>query len=139
MRPVVVFDTNILIASLIVRTAPPAQLYDAWKERRLTLVTSEEQLAEFARVSRSPRVRRFFARAEAGRLVNELRAVASVLRRLPSVTVSSDSSDDFLFAMVEAGQADYLVTGDKSGVLAVRRYGKARIVSARQMVEILGR
>ncbi len=70
-------------------------------------------------------------------MVNELRALATVLTKLPSVTISSDPADDFLFAMAKAGQADYLVTGDKSGVLSIRRYGKTRIVTARQMVEVL--
>ncbi len=137
MQPVVIFDTNILVAALVVRTSPPARLYEAWKEGRLRLVTSEMQVEEFGRVSREPRVRRFFTRAEAGRMVNELRALATVLTKLPSVTISSDPADDFLFAMVKAGQADYLVTGDKSGVLSIRRYGKTRIVTARQMVEVL--
>lgn len=139
MRPVVVFDTNVLLAALITRTAPPAQLYEAWKARRLTLVTSEAQLEEFARVSRSLHVRRFFKPAEAGRLVNELRALATVLKRLPSVTVSPDPADDFLFAMAKVSRADYLVTGDKAGVLALRKYGRTRIMTARQLVELLER
>jgi predicted nucleic acid-binding protein len=32
--------------------------------------------------------------------------------------------------MCEAGQADYLVTGDKSGLLALERHKGTRIVSA---------
>ncbi|MBI3797184.1 MAG: putative toxin-antitoxin system toxin component, PIN family [Deltaproteobacteria bacterium] len=134
-----VFDTNVLISALITRTAPSAQLYEAWKARRLTLVTSETQLEEFAQVSRSPQVRRFFKPAEAGRLVNELRSLARVLKKLPSVTVSPDPADDFLFAMTKVGRADYLVTGDKAGVLALRKYGKTRIVTARQLIELLKR
>jgi predicted nucleic acid-binding protein len=34
-------------------------------------------------------------------------------------------------ALAEASQADYLVTGDKSGLLALERHKSARIVSAR--------
>ena len=32
---------------------------------------------------------------------------------------SPDPTDDFLLALSEAGKADYLVTGDKSGLLAL--------------------
>jgi predicted nucleic acid-binding protein len=103
------------------------------------LVTSEEQLEEFARVSRYPHVRRFLTRAEAGRLMNELRALATVLGKLPSVTISLDPADDFLFAMAKVCKADYLVTGDKSGVLTIQQYGKTRIMTARQLVELLER
>jgi predicted nucleic acid-binding protein len=43
---------------------------------------------------------------------------------------SADPTDDFLLAMSEVGQADYLVTGDKSGLLALDRHKATRIVSA---------
>ena len=39
--------------------------------------------------------------------------------------------------MAKAGDADYLVTGNKGGVLSLRKYGKTEIVTARKMVTIL--
>jgi len=59
------------------------------------------------------------------------------LGRLPPASVSRDIHDDYLFAMAQTGGADYLVTGDKAGVLALRRHGKTEIVTARRMVTIL--
>ena len=38
---------------------------------------------------------------------------------LPIVVRSPDPTDDFLLAAAEAGGADYLVTGDKSGLLSL--------------------
>jgi predicted nucleic acid-binding protein len=38
---------------------------------------------------------------------------------------------------VEAGNADYLVTGDKSGLLVLRRHGRARILSARAFASLI--
>jgi predicted nucleic acid-binding protein len=49
---------------------------------------------------------------------------------LPDVERSTDPTDDFLLAMSEVGQADYLVTCDKSGLLALDRHRTTRIVSA---------
>lgn len=49
---------------------------------------------------------------------------------LPRVERSPDPTDDFLLAMCEAGKADYLVTGDKSGLLALSRHRATRILSA---------
>ena len=43
---------------------------------------------------------------------------------------SPDPADDFPLALCEAGNADYLVTGDKSGLLALDRHKATRIVSA---------
>ena len=43
---------------------------------------------------------------------------------------SADPNDDFLLALCEAGKADYLVTGDKSGPLSLGRHKATRVVSA---------
>lgn len=60
-----------------------------------------------------------------------------MLTDLPSLDISPDPADNFLFAMAEAGAASHLVTGDKSGVLAFRKHLSTRIVNARQMVDFL--
>ena len=52
---------------------------------------------------------------------------------------SPDPTDDFLLALSEGGQADYLVTGDKSGLLALGRHKATRIVSAREFAGLLAR
>jgi predicted nucleic acid-binding protein len=39
---------------------------------------------------------------------------------------SPDPADNFLLALAEAGNADYLVTGDKSGLLALASHKSAR-------------
>jgi hypothetical protein len=53
-----------------------------------------------------------------------------VLDRLPLVERSRDPSDDYLFAMAEAGAAEYLVTGDRRDVLALKRHGNTVIITA---------
>jgi len=50
---------------------------------------------------------------------------------------SPDPADDFLLALCEAAQADYLATGDKSHLLALDRHDGTRIVSARRLVDLL--
>ena len=54
---------------------------------------------------------------------------------LPWVRRSPDPTDDFLLAASEAGEADYLVTGDKSGLLSLVRHGRMRIVTAREFAQ----
>ena len=67
---------------------------------------------------------------KAGRLVNELKDLAENIGALPRVERSPDPTDDFLLALSEAGKADYLVTGDKSGLLALDRHKTTRLISA---------
>jgi hypothetical protein len=63
-------------------------------------------------------------------LVNQIKRLAEDVGPLPRVQRSPDPNDDFLLAMSEAGEADYLVTGDKSGLLSLHRHKTTRIISA---------
>ena len=63
--------------------------------------------------------------------MNEITKLAENVGSLPRVRRSPDPTDDFLLALSEAGRADYLVTGDKSGLLALKQYKDTMIVSAR--------
>jgi hypothetical protein len=132
-----ILDTNVLVAALVAPDGPPHQLFEAFLNDRFTLITSDTQLEEFARVTRYPVIRTRIHPAQAGRLINAVRSLSVLLERLPAAAVSRDPHDDYLFAMAHAGEAEYLVTGDKAGVLAVARYGKTQIVTARKMVAIL--
>ena len=66
---------------------------------------------------------------KAGRLVNQIKKLAVDVGELPDVERSADPTDDFLLAISEAGQADYLVTADERRLLALDRHKGTRIVS----------
>jgi hypothetical protein len=133
----VVLDTGILIAALITKDTPPDRIYQAWRKRRFELVTSEWQLDEFRRVSRYAKLRKYLQPIEAGNLINGLRHQARLLVELPDVDLSEDPDDNPLLAMAIAGEVDYLVSGDKRDVLALKKVGKARIITARRFLTIL--
>jgi uncharacterized protein len=130
----VVLDTNILCSALITPGGPADRLYLAWRDGTFTLVSSEEQLEEFRRVTRYPKVRRYIEPAVAGSTCNELRHLAVLGAKLPAVEVSRDPADNFLLAMAQLGEADFLVTGDKRDLLSRR----TKIVTASRMLEHLG-
>ena len=133
----VVLDTGILIAALITADTSPDQVYQAWRKKRFTLVTSGWQLEEFRRASRYERVKKFLKPTEAGNLVNGLKRHATVLKELPDVDLSRDPQDNPVLAMAIAGEADYLVTGDRRGLLSLKRVGTTRIVTAAEFLKIL--
>ena len=133
----VILDTNVLVAALMAPDGPPHRLFEAFLNDRFTLLTSNAQIEEFSRVTRYPTIRSRIHPAQAGRLLNAVRSLSVLLERLPPASVSRDIHDDYLFAMAHTGDADYLVTGDKAGVLALRRHGRTQIVTARRMVTLL--
>lgn len=133
----VIVDTNVLLSALINPHGLPAKLIDAWRAARFELITSREQLLELGAVARRPVLRNYIVSARVGRLINDLRELAEVLIGLPQVDRSPDAGDNFLLAMAEASHAEYLVTGDRRGVLVLKTHHRTRIVNVRQMLELL--
>jgi hypothetical protein len=133
----VVLDTNVLVAALMAPTGASHQLFEAFLNDRFTLITCDAQFEEFSRVTRYPGIRSRIHPAQAGRMLNAVRSLSVRLEQLPVVAVSRDPTDDYLFALAQGGEADYLVTGDKAGVLELRRHGRTEIVTVRKLVGIL--
>jgi putative PIN family toxin of toxin-antitoxin system len=131
-----VIDTNILISALLTGSSLPAHLIALWREGRFDLLTSADQLDELMRVTRYPRIRERLAPQLAGRLINELRDIAVVVKNLPVVTVSPDPYDNYLLATAAASSADFLVTGDKRDLLALKLYEGTRIITVREFLTL---
>jgi putative PIN family toxin of toxin-antitoxin system len=134
----VILDTNILISALLVSGGTTETIVQAWRLRAFTLLTCDRQIDElhdcFTRPWLVPeRIRRH----EAGRLINALRRFAVFVGPLPVVVRSPDPDDDFLLALAEAGNADYLVTGDKAGLLPLRTHRATRIITARDFAKLI--
>jgi putative PIN family toxin of toxin-antitoxin system len=134
-----VVDTNILISALLVEASLSAHLIVLWRQGRFDLLTSAEQLDELMRVTRYPKIRERLAPVLAGRLINELRDIALVLKNLPTVSVCQDPYDDYLLAMAVAGAADFLVTGDKRDLLGLKLHEGTKIVTVRDFLALHGR
>ncbi len=134
-----VVDTNILVSALLATTSLPAQLVVLWRAGRFDLLTAAEQLDELMRVTRYPKIRERLAPTLAGRLVNDLRALAVTLDALPVVDVSPDPDDNYLLALAAAGSADFLVTGDKHDLLGLAVYQGTKIITVREFLVMHGR
>jgi putative PIN family toxin of toxin-antitoxin system len=91
------------------------------------------------RVTRYPKIRERLAPALAGRLINEMREIAVLVKDLPVVIVCTDPYDNYLLGMTKAGAADLLVTGDKRDLLVLKHYERTRIVTVRDFLSQTGR
>ena len=132
----VVLDANVFLSALISPHGAPDIIYQAWRARRFELVTSTVQLDELyyelLRVSNYPKLRAILPMHRIGAMVKNMHrsVVLEHLPNLPDGVELIDPSDDFLFTMALAGEADYLVTGDRrAGLLQRGSAGRARIVS----------
>ncbi len=134
-----VIDTNVLISALLSGTSLPAHLIVLWREGRFDLLTSAAQLEELMRVTRYPKIRERLSPALAGRLINELRDLATVVQNLPAITMSPDPDDNLLLAAAQAGSSDFLITGDKRDLLSLRTFEGTKIMTVRAFLTMHGR
>ncbi|MCA0210933.1 MAG: putative toxin-antitoxin system toxin component, PIN family [Proteobacteria bacterium] len=133
----VIIDTNVLVSALLHERSLPYQLIALWRQGRIALITSAEQLEELRRATRYPKIRARLNPSVAGRLVNELKGAATTVEDLPDVSVSRDPWDNYLLAMIEAEKAGYLITGDKADLLSLERHAGAQIVTVRHFLKLI--
>ncbi len=129
----VVLDTNVLLSALISSHGAPDIIYRAWRAAKFELVTSTLQLDELRRVSRYPKLKTILPAHRIGAMLNNMQRGSIMLEQLPNLPQGievSDANDAFLFTMALAGEANYLVTGDRrAGLLQLGNAGPARIVT----------
>jgi len=128
----VVLDTHVLLAALISSHSPPDTIYRTWLAGRFDLVTGAAQLDELRRVSRYPKIKAILPAHRVGTMINNIQRaiVLNTLPPLPNGIDADDPNDAFLLAMAMAGEADYLVTGDRrAGLLQRGSIGRTRIVT----------
>jgi putative PIN family toxin of toxin-antitoxin system len=132
----VVLDTNILVSG-IGWPGFPSRLLDYWTEGLFTLVESPALLGEFRRVLRDEKfafldrdeVQEFFRMA-----VGKAKVVEPAFRL---DVVQADPADNRVLECAIAGHADFIVSGDRH-LLRLGQFAGIRIVTARQMIDILG-
>lgn len=130
----VVLDANILVSFLLTSGPTISQIMTFWRQNKFTLLTTDEILTEIKQV---------LARFVAAKLIKEEAALALLTRlekdgqlvqSLAQVTASPDKKDNRYLAAAKDGQADYLVTGDKKHLLALKQFGGIKIISPKEFL-----
>ena len=136
--PVVVFDVNVLISSLIVR-GKPQELWRRAKSKEFSLVLSEEILAEFVSVISRPKFEKYVTQAEVELFLNELQATGTVVHvKSRFKVVVQDPDDDIIVRVAYDANAQYIVSGDRH-LLDLKEIKGIRILTVDEMLKVLRR
>jgi len=134
-----VIDTNILVSAFLSPTGVPAQLMQRLQQNAFGLLVSEPILAEYRRALGYPKVqaRHSLDNVALDSVIDSLRVLATIAEPAAEVhVVDDDADDDMFFACAVAGNADYIVSGDKA-VLAVGEYRGIRALPAAVFLALL--
>lgn len=128
---IVVFDTNILVSSLLSPTGNEARVLSLFLQRQVLAAVSTATIAEYELVLSR---RKFnLVSAKASELLHLMKNYA--LRAEPGGTLalSPDESDNRFLECAEAASAEFLITGNKRHFPA--SHGQTKIVNAREFLE----
>lgn len=131
-----ILDTNILLSALLSPLGAPAKLLDAWERKVFTLGACEALIAELRDVAGQPFFRARLRASAAELLAAGVRDFSLFCRDLPSGPIAPDPRDSYLLALSEAGQAEFLVTGDTE-LLSLKHHKSTRIITPAAMIELL--
>ncbi|HLZ10762.1 MAG TPA: putative toxin-antitoxin system toxin component, PIN family [Chloroflexota bacterium] len=135
----VVVDTNVIVNRFLSPSGVPAQLIAAWQQQSIDIVVTESILAESARALGYPAIK-----SRHGLKDNEIRAVIQEFARFSIVVVaeatgdrpSLDPDDDKFLDCAVAGEAQFIVSGDRH-LLELHEYRGVRIVRAAVLLALL--
>jgi uncharacterized protein len=132
-----VLDVNVIVSGFPARRGAAAEVIDRWLTREFRVIVSEHILNGAIRAWNNPWFRNRYAPNEVERALYLLRSHAIVVTPASGIHgVAPDAEDDLVLATAVAGEADYLVTGDRR-FREVGQYGSIAIRSPREFVFIL--
>ena len=128
-----VVDTNLWISFLISRSY--AKLDKILKAGLVRLIFSTELIEEFIEVVERPKFKKIFASSDISNLFTDIYLYADFIEVTTSVQICRDKKDNFLLALCQDGNADFLLTGDED-LLILRKFGKTRIMTLAEYLDL---
>jgi uncharacterized protein len=115
--PRVVLDTNVVVSALLFQSGSIARLRPLWQRRAVVPLVCTGTIKELLRVLNYPKFR--LTDEERHELLDEYLPYAEVVRpaerpnALAHVPICRDPEDQMFPDLAQAGEADFLVTGDQ--------------------------
>jgi putative PIN family toxin of toxin-antitoxin system len=128
----IVLDTNVFISGIFF-TGPPYEILKAWRDGRVQLLVSPSILDEYRRIGAELGFQ--FRDVDLKAFLDLLTVQAEIVLAptLPPVIRDDPSDDKFLEAAV-AGNASYIISGDKH-LLTLSEFQGIRILKPRDFVQ----
>ena len=130
-----VFDTNVLISTLISR-GKPRELWNEVLEGKIRLELSNELLKEFNEVIVRPEFKKYLRRSSLTRFRRILLEKANITRvKVRFAQITEDADDNIVFEAAYSSGAEYIVSGDND-LLRLKEFKGIKIVTVDEMLKI---
>ena len=136
----VVIDTNVLVSALLSKRGVPAQIVDAWRERKFMVITSEAAINEARDTLEELHGtgKYFIPRKDIDELLHLLRTIGQPVPGLADVAgaIPADPDDEKILAIALDSEAAIIISGDKH-LLNLKTYRDIAIMTPRQFLDYL--
>ena len=130
-----VFDTNVLISTLISR-GKPRELWNEVLEGKIRLELSNELLKEFNEVIVRPEFKKYLRRSSLTRFRRILLQKVNITRvKVRFAQITEDADDNIVFEAAYSSGAEYIVSGDND-LLRLKEFKGIKIVTVDEMLKI---
>jgi len=130
----VVLDTNVVVSAALKPQGREALVLTLALAGKFRLFLSPSVLKEYEKVL--PREKLRLEASEISDLMGLIRGAGRLVSPARQITAASDPEDNRFLECAETAGADFLVTGNQRHF--PKRWGKTRVVNARELLEIIG-
>lgn len=130
----IIVDTNLWVSFLLTKNY---SFVDELLDLGIaTLVFSQELLDELLSVVARPKLKRFFTTHSLESVLRLITDNALFYEVATTVSACRDEKDNFLLALAQESQADYLLTGDKD-LLILKKFEQTNIITVATYKDII--
>jgi len=122
----VIFDTNVWISFLIGKRL--SSIKNHIVNGSILIIITDQLLEEIKLVTNKKKLKKYFEEQDVKELIELLEIIAIKIKIKQKFILNRDPKDNFLFDLIYASKADFLVTGDKD-VLEHHPFKTAQILT----------
>ena len=130
----VIIDTNLWISFLIGKQL--ASLKPLLVEKTVQPILSEQLLQEIILVTQRPKLQKYFPQSKVEELIALLKIIGLSIEIKAKVSICRDPKDNYLLALAQDSQADFLITGDKD-LLILEQFKSTQIVTYQDFLQTI--
>jgi len=132
----VVIDTNDYISALI-GMKHREKLEKVILNKDIEILADLTLLSEIKEVAYRDKFRKYVSIEQVDVFIETLKLRLKPIQVFSEVDVSKDPDDNFLLALAQDGNADYLITGDKSDLLSLESFEGIPIIRLNTFIELI--
>ncbi|MCE7062100.1 putative toxin-antitoxin system toxin component, PIN family [Dyadobacter sp. CY343] len=131
----IVIDTNLYISAFI-NTNSRNRLNAVFSDPALEILVDPTLLSEIFQVINRPKFTKYVTASQINSFMELISERCTFVFTTISVKVSPDPKDDFLLALSQEANAQFLLTGNKVDLLELKTFGNTRILTLTEFLDL---